>query len=325
MKNLKTLNFFVRNIKVLSFLVFFIGLLISGLEIADYISKLKVSSYAPSHTLGYESEKLHTELKRVKSNLNGLMLQFGEEAPSFRKEKLYKSYRNLMELEDLGVELSQIESDISGHKELLMKTLNKDLEEMLSRIATVIKMYKEEGLIEDQEQEIQASDFEPVYGPKALDNLAKIQTKLDENYTYIEELGAQMDKVENRDLAQSYLKKLIVLKNFVGSHKKTIDVKETDLKIKVLQVQNDLVQMKNELRLNLTSHWAIEDQLEKVKELLSLELNKAEQSNKVLKNLSFRYLKGVLMLLVFSFMLPFAMMLGADYMRLKIGESSNGA
>jgi hypothetical protein len=134
-----------------------------------------------------------------------------------------------------------------------------------------------------------------------------------------------MDKEENRELVNSYLSKLLVLKNFVGSHKKKLDIKEKSTKVKVLQVREDLIQMKNELQLTLTSHWAIEEQIVKVRELVSLELNKAEQSQKVLKNLSFRYLKGVLMLLVFSFILPFAMMLGADYMRLKIGDSSNGA
>ncbi|MDD7986311.1 hypothetical protein PQO01_15275 [Lentisphaera marina] len=325
MKNLSTLNFYIRNIKILSFLVFLSGLFLSALEIADYLSKLKVSSYAPSHSLGNESEKLHQELKRVKTNLSGLMLQFGEQEVAYRKEQLYKSYRDEAELEDLIGELGLIDADLIEYKSLLISTLNKDIDEMIKRINGVIQAYQQEGLIEVKEEKAAVKDFEPVYGPKALENLPLMQNKLDETYTYMEELGAQMDKKENRDLVDSYLSKLMVLKNFVGSHKKKLDVKEDEIKIKVLQVRDDLTQIRNDLRLNLTSHWAIEEQIEKVREIASLELNNAEQSQKVLKNLSFRYLKGVLLLLVFSFMLPFAMMLGADYMRLKIGDSSNGA
>ncbi|WDE97099.1 hypothetical protein PQO03_03900 [Lentisphaera profundi] len=325
MKNLNTLNFYTRNIKVLSSLMFLFGLILSGLEIANYISKLKASAYATSHQLGNESEKLHTELKAVEHNISGILKQFGEEQVSFRKVNLYKSYRNLNELEGLNKELKKIDKDLLKYKDLFISALNKDLEEILSRIEKLIVTYKDEGLIEDKPGVIIDKDFQPVYGPKALEKLSQTRANIDTAYTYVEELAAQMDIQENRALAESYMAKLAVLKNFVGSHEKSVDEKEENMNIKVLQVRNDLLQMKNELRLSLSSHWVIEDQQEKLKELLSLELNKAEQSKKELKNLSFRYLKGVLMLLALSFILPFIMMLIADYMRLKIGESSNGA
>ena len=324
MKNLSTLNFYIRNIKVLSFLALLTGLGMTGLEIADYMSQMKVVSYSSSPSLETESSKLLTDMKRVHGNMSGILAQFGSDKPKLRKVDFYDSYRNTAELSSLKNELNEVGKDIASLKESLGLSLNIELDLIIKKLDEVIELYRSEGLIPPEEK-IEESDFQPVYNEVALERVGEMRTTLDSMGTYFTELAAQMDKQENRDIAESFVRKLDILKNFVGSHQKKLDVKEKDMGIKVLQVRSDIFRMRNELRLSLTSHWAVEDQLKLVKDIANHEIEKADQSKKELENLSFRYLKEVLLLLALSFVIPFLMLLSADCLRLKIGESKNGA
>jgi len=323
-KKLSTLNFYLRNIKVLSCLALLIGLGMTALEVADYFSQVKVKSYKSSSVLETESASLLTDMKKVYGNLEGILTQFGDEIKPFRRIDFYSSYRDVDELEKLKSELDLVSQDIEQMKEVLISALNVEIEIILNKLNEVIELYRSEGIIPPPNK-VEENDFQPVYSDLALEKVGEMRKSLDEMGVYFTELGAQMDKQENRDVAEAFVRKLDVLQNFVGSHQKKLNTKEDDMGVKVLQVRSDLRRMRNELRLNLTSHWAVEDQLKLVVNLTGVEVEKASLSQKELKNLSFRYLKEVLQLLALSFITPFLMLLSADCLRLKIGENSNGA
>ena len=63
---------------------------------------------------------------------------------------------------------------------------------------------------------------------------------------YFTELAAQMDKQENRDVAETFIRKLGVLQNFVGSHQKKLNTKEDDMEVTGVNLEEDIDILPNE-------------------------------------------------------------------------------